>query len=84
MSTGCSPARCSCKRGGKYCTEGYECSHCVNTGEDDTSIVDNIATDTIAEHYNTDDSMNELDDDTDEIMGWIFGEEIESGDSSSE
>ena len=67
--TGCTTGRCGCKKINQHCSEGCECKNCSNitTVENETDIAD-IA---LEEEYSTSENI-----DTDEIMDWVFGNEL--------
>ena len=69
--TGCTTGRCGCKKMNQHCSKGCECKNCANitTVENETDIAD-IA---LEEEYRTSEN---IDSDTDEIMDWVFGNEL--------
>ena len=71
--TGCATGRCSCKKKEKECSEGCQCLNCTNisTGHDkdpeDTEINELV----LEESQKTNDEV-------DELMDWVFGEETDN------
>ena len=77
--TGCASKRCSCKKKGTYCSEGCECINCCNIhvytqhNQDDAEVA-------LEEHI----TLQELHDDTDDLMDWVFGTECDATEHGSD
>lgn len=86
--TGCSTARCGCKKKSQLCSEGCDCSNCVNLATATTPPSDSaIAEVAVEEAFTTDRSHLHIDN-IDELMDWVFDEDINNStvdtDSSDE
>ena len=68
-TTGCSTGRCSCKRKGSLCLEGCECVHCTNMHEQNQSE----ETDMFELGIEEDTFTMTTEDQTDELLDWVFG-----------
>ncbi len=80
--TGCSTARCGCKKKAMQCLEGCLCINCTNlptSASTDTEIAQVIQQET--EETDID---SELDGDTDELIDWVFGEDDTTSNPSSD
>lgn len=68
--TGCSTSHCGCRVKGKQCSEGCECINCVNikTSSDPLNHL-------VLEEQVMGTEMDLLNEEVDEIMDWVFGEE---------
>lgn len=91
-TTGCSTAWCSCRKGNRRCSEGCECKNCSNneiTVTQDTSVHEEILT-AFEDEDNEDSGPEDIkdsvawdieaeseDEDINDIMHWVFGEEVE-------
>ena len=80
--TGCTTRRCSCKRNNTQCSEGCQCTNCLNMprtgGREDIDLAE-IA---LEEEVTAD--ITQLDADTDELLDWAFGAENEDNVSMSD
>lgn len=84
--TGCRTLRCGCRKQGRQCTEGCECTSCVNieielaTGpQNEDSLLDVTLEELVTEGGEC------LTDNVDEIMDWVFGDhEIHSDESDND
>ena len=79
--TGCSTGRCSCRRSHRECAEGCLCVNCsnitvVSRNDDSNSELAEIALEEVA----VDDDENN----TEELMDWIFGPEMEGSESDED
>ena len=80
-STGCSTRRCGCNRRGKHCLVGCQCLNCTNTtntaGENDKEAhILSLEEDVEAGKF--------TDREGDDILDWVFGQEIDNICSQSE
>ena len=69
--TGCTTGRCSCKRKSKQCSEGCQCLNCtnINAAHDGDIEMSELVVEESQVH------TNEINDEVDELMDWVFGEE---------
>ena len=91
--TGCESKRCSCKKRDAHCSEGCQCINCRNTVHvpvpHDVSIPEDeneLASIALEEHIFSEGHQHN--DDTDELMDWVFGaethEHVESASTCSD
>jgi len=78
--TGCATRRCGCKKNNTQCSEGCQCTNCINMPETEGRGDLDLAEIAIEEEVTTDKAQ--LDTDTDELIDWVFGTELE--DTASE
>ena len=78
--TGCSTGRCSCRRSKRHCYEGCQCVNCSNTVIATIDSNPDLAEIAIEELAVTEEPQY---DNTEELMGWVFGPEVEESDSDS-
>ena len=74
--TGCTTKRCSCKRNNTQCSEGCQCTNCLNMPRIEGSKDIDLAEIALEEEVTTD--ITQLDADTDELLDWVFGAEKEN------
>ncbi len=72
--TGCSTARCGCRKKGSQCSEGCLCVNCVNLPASTPADTEMEAV-ILEEAVETRDEENSNVMDTDELMEWVFGED---------
>ena len=77
--TGCGTTRwCACKRKGKLCSEGCECTNCLNiqTASHTEQANGDILLEVTVEESVTEENETVTDDtdNVDEIMDWVFGD----------
>ena len=72
--TGCTTGRCSCRRKQKECGEGCQCLNCsnINTVHDKDTEIDELVIEESQGHN------NEINDEVEELMDWVFGEDAHS------
>ena len=75
--TGCHTRQCKCKRKGKVCGEGCNCTNCTNTTQQTPHCLDKMEETSIEEIM--EDSVPE---DINDIMEWVFGDNQAEGDMS--
>ena len=78
--TGCSTGRCSCRRSKHQCYEGCQCVNCSSTVIATIDSNPDLAEIAIEELAVTEEPQY---DNTEELMDWVFGPEIEESDSDS-
>ena len=78
--TGCSTGRCSCRRSKRQCSEGCQCVNCSNTVIATIDSNPDLAEIAIEELAVTEEPQY---DNTEELMDWVFGPEVEESDSDS-
>lgn len=70
--TGCTTRRCGCKKNSTQCSEGCQCTNCLNMPDTEGMDLD-LAEIGLEEEVTTD--ITQLDTDTDELIDWVFGAE---------
>lgn len=72
-TTGCTTARCSCKKNKRQCSEGCSCKHCCNihTIPEQLLTISNELVSEIASEESSDE--DEVPDDFTDIIDWVFG-----------
>ena len=73
--TGCKTGRCSCKKANRECTEGCQCTNCLNITM--SAVSTNEPDDEVAETA-LEEELDELEIETDELIDWVFGEDDET------
>ena len=66
--------RCSCRSRGKECSIGCDCINCTNTQEKGNEDLLNIVVDEYLAELN--DKSTGVPDDANDIMDWVFGDEV--------
>ena len=74
--TGSSTGRCSCKRSGKKCAEGCQYKYCSNLACRMEEARDLMEV-TLEEDISVVDMCMHTDQDTEELLKWVFGSNIE-------
>ena len=72
--TGCTTGRCSCRRKEKECGKGCQCLNCtnINTVHDKDTEIDELVIEESQGHN------KEINDEVEELMDWVFGEDAHS------
>ena len=74
-ATGCSTGRCGCKKSNRQCSEGCQCKNCSNVSGRTEEATD-LAEIAIVEELTTENT--DIGEDTEELMEWVFGTELET------
>ena len=87
--TGCGTKRCSYRHKGRECSIGCECINCTNneassTRSTPTTSNDDTLLEVTVDEYLTNLDDNELADDVEDIMDWVFGDGDEPGEPAEE
>lgn len=80
--TACTTKRCSCKKKSTQCSEGCQCTNCLNMPRTERSGDIDLAEILLEEEVTTD--IKQLDADTDELLDWVFRAEKEDNVSMSD
>ena len=79
-ATGCTTRRCKCRKQGKECSVGCDCTNCSNTTQHQNPV--NDIRDVIVDEEMDGDAY--IHSEVSDIVDWIFGEEITESDSDSD
>ena len=73
--TCCTTKRCGCERKNTHCSEGCQCINCLNMPSTEGAEDHDLSEIALEEEVTAD--ITQLDTDTDELIDWVFGADME-------